>query len=174
MGELKYSDYKKTSGFNLEASQIDIQIYRLISVIAGSKIFSEKIANSDEAQKWKWFKKNEIPELSRLLLSIAAISRSNIDSWNSHSETDKLNIERPVGVLFQDINNMDNHKPLKFRNACNKILHTDKFNPEANDQSRGLDSELKPMIHLYGSHYDNDWKIRLNVYDFALCAGSFV
>lgn len=175
MPEIDSSSLLSTYGFPFESTHLDIEIYRLISVVAASRTFAEKIAEDEsDGQGWKWYKRAELPELSRLLVSIAAISRNNIDSFPGAHSSDRQFIEMPVGVLWPDREEQEVSEPLGFRDACNKILHTDQFNPEVEDASRRQYSALEPWVHLYGRYRGKEWKASLNVFDFAMCAGSLV
>lgn len=173
MPELTLSDRHSTSGFPFESPQLDVQIYRLITVVAGSRELAARVDRDGDGQKWEWFKQAEIPELSRLLVSIAAICRSNIDASESWSEIDEMDIDAPVGVLHPDLSQPENEEELGFRSACNKILHTDQFNPDVENPERGMNSALRPLVHLYGEYYGDNWKATLQIYQFALRAGRF-
>lgn len=174
MPELELSERHATSGFTFESPHLDMEIYRLITVVAGSRELAARVDQEKAgSQKWKWFKRAEVPELSRLLVSIAAICRSNIDAFDSWTDLDEIKINAPVGVLCPNLDQPGNTEELRFRSACNKILHTDRFNPDVEDPERGMDSALRPLVHLYGQYRGNDWKATLEIYSFAMRAGSF-
>jgi hypothetical protein len=174
MPELDLSERHDRSGFQFESPQLDMKIYRLITTVAGSYELAERVGREEEGQKWEWFKRAEIPELSRLLVSIAAICRSNIDAFDAWSDLDEMEIDAPVGILYPDLSEPENDEELGFRSACNKILHTDRFNPDVEDPARGMDSALRPLIHLYGQYHGDNWKAILQIYRFAIQAGSFI
>lgn len=172
MPELELAD-QSTPGYPFESPELDKKIYRLITTVAGSQDLAKRVDREGDGQKWEWFKRAEIPELSRLLVSIAAICRSNIDASESWSEIDEMDIDAPVGVLHPDLSQPENEEELGFRSACNKILHTDQFNPDVENPERGMNSALRPLVHLYGKYYGDNWKATLQIYQFALRAGRF-
>ncbi|MGD2177923.1 MAG: hypothetical protein PVG71_08895 [Anaerolineae bacterium] len=158
------------TGFPFESSHLDLEIYRLLTAVAASSVLTERADDEVDGPKWKWLKKMELPEISRLLVSIAAIARNNIDSCPGSRQVDARLIERPVGFLIPDLSAPNSREPLGFRESCNKVLHADFINPEVTDLSKALYSALKPLVHLYGSHRGSDWRATVHVYEFAMTA----
>lgn len=104
----------------------------------------------------------EMAELSRLLVSISAITRNNIDVYPSHD--DSTFVENVVGVLTPNLMNSEKQKSLEFREACNKVLHADYINPGVEDKKRGLDSALESQVYLYGRYRGDNWRAVVDIY----------
>lgn len=160
------------SGYPFESPHLDVEIYRLITTVAASQVFAKELEDGQDAPMWKWYKRMEMPEISRLLVSISAVARNNIDSrWNA-GDSYPAQVEKPVGVLIPNRDYPDRAEGLGFRNACNKILHADQVNPEVVDLEKGLVSALEPQVHLYGEYRGSEWKATIDIYDFAMAAGA--
>jgi hypothetical protein len=71
----------------------------------------------------------DFSEISRIVVSLAAVHRSALDADRSYYEAvHKAALQRRVGTLIPDGTKPQTRKPLRFYEACNKILHADKVN----------------------------------------------
>jgi hypothetical protein len=163
---------RSCSGYPFESPHLDVEIYRLITTVAASRVFAEGVEDEHDGLKWEWYKRIELPEVSRLLVSISAIARNSIDADRGADGAQSLEADTPVGILVPNTDYPDRQEGLEFRNACNKILHADQINPGVEDSSRGLMSALEPRVYLYGEYRGSKWRASVDIYDFAMVAGS--
>jgi hypothetical protein len=155
-----------TMGYPVEATYLDLEIHRLVAIFAASATLAE--SNQFD---WSWLKQHyEFPEACRILVSLAALLRNQIDTNPATAEEAVSGQRNSVGTLVADLRAVPNVKALTFREACNKILHADAINPDVVDSSAPRKSALNPVVYLYGSRGEISWKASLNVYEFAHCA----
>ena len=83
------------------------------------------------------------------------------DYWLSHSPTDV------VGVLTPDLKEAKKFEDLRFREACNKIIHCDSINFDYRVRKPKRGDVLNPRVHVYGTHKRRHWKATLEVDRFA-------
>lgn len=157
-------------GFEFEASLIDLEIYRLLAVVLASPSLAASAKRlPDDGRRLEWLRKIEFSEASRLLVSIAAIIRNGLDSRSRGS----IELERPVGILFADLEKPTEYQDLVLREACNKILHALRVEPEVNDEGEDCAPSLKPLFNLYGTHREKEWRAVLDIREFAKAAVYF-
>jgi hypothetical protein len=94
----------------------------------------------------------EFPEVSRIVVSLAAIIRAAIDAI-PHANEGNLAVERPVGVLMPDATRPDVWESLEFREACNKVIHAKRVDPKRAVDTGALTGELI----LHGDYRKKDW-----------------
>jgi hypothetical protein len=113
----------------------------------------------------------EFPEISRIVVSLAAIIRSAIDADRRYYESvSKEALDRQVGILFPDKGDFELQEPLRFREACNKIIHADLVNLETAPDNQGPPEPLTGRLNL-DVHKDNkEWCAELDLKAFALSA----
>ncbi|MDP3937547.1 MAG: hypothetical protein Q8R92_05350 [Deltaproteobacteria bacterium] len=155
-----------TVGYPIESTYLDLEIYRLVAIFGAAPLVA-----STENFDWGWLKRHyEFPEACRLLVSLAAILRNQIDASPLSAEDGLAKHGASVGTLVPDRSKPGKSKPLSFRDACSKILHADFINPDVTDAEKPNESPLNPVVHLYGELLGKKWKASLNVYEFAQCA----
>jgi hypothetical protein len=160
----------RNAGYPFESPNIALEIFRLATAIAASETLAELAKDELDGLKWEWLRLAEFPEICRILVSIAAITRSNIDSNPSSQAADAHLIAKPVGTLRPDLDNPHKTEPLEFREACNKILHANYINPDVSDIAQGMKSPLKPRLYLYGKHRGKEWRATVEIFAFAIAA----
>ena len=146
--------------FIYEAPFLDLEIYRLLTILEASPALAEFEGDEYDQRIVEFLRNFERPEVSRIVVSLAAIVRSSLDATPA-TETEKIISERPVGVWWPD-ERSPQIVPLEFREACNKVLHADRVAPEP-------PAPLKELV-LYGSHRKKNWKALLDLRAFALTA----
>jgi len=156
------------NGYPHETPNIDMELYRLLSCLFSSSTFAKLLAKEKETHYWEFFKRMEFPEICRILVSIAAITRNNLDAGYSSAKS-----KYPVGLLYVDGSQNQEPETLDFRQACNKILHASKVNPDVTKPSSGLASPLTNLIHLYGTQGKRHWHAVIDIQQFALTATNF-
>ena len=119
---------------------------------------------------WNLADELERSEISRLLVSIAVISRNHMDQNGWHPIKVPGLPADEVGVLCSDWENKGALAPLSFREACNKVIHAIKITFEANQNSDYKTSYLLPTLHLYGDKQRICWKATLDVPKFLFWA----
>lgn len=167
MAELDWRKYTGP-GWKFESALIDLEIYRLITAFGASRTFVDNAsAEGANAGAWEMLKNFECVEIPRILVSVAAMCRSNLDAGIGAGEES----DRPVGLIDSD----NDHPPeewqdLLFRNACNKILHADNINFDVDDTRLGMRGPLNAKLYLYGTHRKKHWKALLDVSEFVMAA----
>jgi len=129
---------KSGSGYPFEPPHLDVEIYRVITTIAASSVFAERIEDRQNGSNWKWYKRMELPEISRLLVSISAIARNSIDAGRGDNGSHCSEADAPVGVLIPNVDHPNRKEGLGFRDACNKVLRADPINPDVIDPEEGI------------------------------------
>jgi len=112
----------------------------------------------------------ECSEISRLLLECAVFIRNEMDLKNSTSNGFNYRIDSCVGSLYSDIiKSPEESINLTFREACNKIIHTQhvNFDLENGSSIQEYDS-ISNTIYLYGNFGKQEWKAELDMCKF-LC-----
>jgi hypothetical protein len=127
-----------------------------------------KLATDENARhRWEWLRRIEFAEVSRILVSVAAIVRNGLETAPRSS----IELERPVGILIPDQRKPDTYEALTFRESCNKILHAVHVDPEV----KSIDDEniapvLEPRLSLHGEFRRREWKAVLDIREFVLAA----
>jgi hypothetical protein len=75
-----------------------------------------------------------------------------------------------VGILFPDESNPQSWKSLRFREACNKVLHADYVDPETTAVTGGVREPLTGRLVLYGRYRRENWRTELDLKEYALSA----
>jgi hypothetical protein len=166
------TEYSRYPGFSFEAAMIDMEIYRLVSIVHASRPLSERPKHPSVPEPdWEWLRDMESSELSRLLVQIAAMARNGIDAtgaygidWPERRDEIKLS----VGTFVPDKAHLDKTEVLGFREACNKILHALKVQPER--QGAESSGPLTGIMILEGEYRGKDWIARLNMVEFGFAA----
>jgi hypothetical protein len=150
---------------NVQATHIDL--HRLLSIFLASRTFADLIAapagHAQELQDPLFrLQECEEDEISRILLSLAITARVVDDA---HGRILEL-VAMPCGMLVPDTRRPETSVDLELREACNKIIHSDRrhFDIEHNETGRPY---LTPTIYLYGQQGRLEWKATLNVVEFA-------
>lgn len=70
-----------------------------------------------------------------------------------------------MGRLYQDKrNDPDNFTNLTFREACNKVIHTQHINFDLDNPKNIQEYDsINKTIYLYGDYNDKEWKVVLDV-----------
>jgi hypothetical protein len=159
--------------FLYESPLLDLEVYRLITILEASSTLAEFEGNYERDRNRITFLRGwESPEISRIVVSMAAIIRSAVDAntgaYSGYLELE-LELERPVGVLMPDDAQPHAWEALDFREACNKILHADKVELERMPDTKALTGDLD----LYGRHpgkKGKKWQAKLDLREYALAA----
>ena len=149
-----------------EIPYLDLEIYRLLAVLESSPALAEfKGQDETDRNKVEFLRKMEFPEVSRIVVSLAAIIRSAMVDADPKAYAGELEVERPVGVLMPDDTHPHVWEGLYFREACNKVIYAKHVDP----QQTGTGA-LTGELFLYGKRWNKNWQARLDVREYALAA----
>jgi hypothetical protein len=157
--------------FLYETPFIDLEIYRLMTILESSPALADYGGTYEgDRRKVEALRGWEYPEVSRIVVSLAAIIRAAMDADPGVYAGDEieLEVERPVGVLMPDASKPRAWESLEFREACNKVIHAKRVVPERVAGTGALTGDL----FLYGDYRKKDWQARLELREFALAASS--
>lgn len=138
-----------------------IELHRLLSIFLASRHFAELCTEYPGEGFDSIYKIQEVEadEITRILLSVAITARVIDDREDRVFEL----VGSDCGTLQKDIsaNVID---VLDIREACNKIIHADKVRFDVDEL--GVQKYLNPVIYLYGSLQDKNWRAQLDVIKF--------
>lgn len=142
--------------------------YFLLALFTASKEISLKRPeqNEDGSVYGYCLHNFELPEISRLLVSLAAMCR-NAWEHSSFSIEDSLELkaESPVvGTLIKNIEKDPVVEKLHVRESWNKILHCRTINFERSEAGSIYSGHLEPVFHLYGEFQSKKWKASIDVF----------
>lgn len=148
-------------GYYFDPLILNIKTYELLTLFGASKFIYDHF-KSDEFS-FEVMKELERSRISELLITVAIISRNILDGNDLNNKGLR---EESVGSL--------NDKAIKFREACNKIIHSEDIGFDIQKGKSISDGYLNPIIHLSGNNNNNDWELELRVIDFCACAMSII
>ena len=156
------------SGIPMDFATIARDIYMLLAIFSASKeICGRRTDENDQGSVYGYSIRGfELPEVGRLLVSLAASCRNYWENRpQSIDETLNACAKLPeVGVLIKDIKDPSTTTPLLVRESWNKILHCHTMNFQRSDGSSIYSGHLEPHVHLYGEWQDKDWKASIDIY----------
>ncbi|MDP9193253.1 MAG: hypothetical protein M3P06_16265 [Acidobacteriota bacterium] len=151
-----------------------LDVYRLLSHVLASAELAALEDGSSQRPLAAFVTAHEKPEISRLLVSIAASYRIKFDdgSWEHgfwlHRDAST------VGTLVENVDAPENEKALTFREACNKIIHAQRVHFDTASHPVTQAQFLNPMVHLYGSKAGSSWKSSLHLVQFCRAAANVI
>jgi hypothetical protein len=144
-------------GYLIAEEALDLEIYTLAALVSGSPTLAMV---GDEYSGLRFLRSTfEVSEVSRRLISVAIMLRSQLDSTGQ-------NPDKPVGYLIADISNAAKKEPLVLREACNKLIHATSVDLTALGPQNPRGPALSHAIDLQGTHRDLQWEARVFLYDF--------
>ena len=154
--------------FLYETQFLDLEVYRLITILEASPALAEFNGSETDRNQITFLRNLEFPEISRIVVSLAAIIRSAIDADPGAYAASPYDVtlEKPVGVRMPDDAQPSASEALEFREACNKILHADQVDLERTPDTNALTGEL----FLSGRLRDKNWQAQLDLRQYALAA----
>ena len=163
------SGVRRIVAFLYESPFLDLEIYRLMTILESSSALADYEGTYEgDRDKVEYLRRSEFPEVSRIVISLAAIIRAAMDADPGVYAGDEieLEVERPVGVLMPDATRPDAWESLEFREACNKVIHAKRVDPKRTADTGALTGELI----LHGRLNKKNWQARLDLREFALAA----
>lgn len=164
MSEFKIQNLGKADyGYPIKQtySLIELDLYRLLCYFAASKSINEISQTYKNELINKFLRiEYEMSEISRVLLNLAIFARNEIDN-QKHNESSGFS--HLVGELTIE----SYSKALTFREACNKIIHASFINWDLeNVESKVEYDHLNPIVYVYGTHHDKEWKATIRIFEF--------
>jgi hypothetical protein len=154
--------------FLYESPFLELEVYRLMTILESSSALADYGGTYEgDRRKVEFLRGWEYPEVSRIVVSLAAIIRAAMDADPGVYRGDfiELEVERHVGILRPDATQPQAQESLEFREACNKIIHAKRVVPQRADSGA-----LTGVLFLYGDYRKKDWEARLDLREFALGA----
>jgi hypothetical protein len=114
----------------------------------------------------------EFPEISRIVVSLAAIIRSSLDAdpVGEGDSTYGPALRRSVGTLVSDLEAPQKEVPLDFREACNKVIHAKRVELDTAPATRGTAPPVTGRLVLYGDRWGKEWCAELGLREYAFSA----
>ena len=165
--EIEHEEPRR-EGFFFDVQTFRLDLYRLLCCFYSSADFAKKRGRLDGEELGVLGGQFEEFEVMRLLVNVASTVRVVSDREKSFFRQLKLK----CGVLLPNAAKPAQQQPLSLREACNKILHTSKFNFDAralrvkDNDFVNTQHALKPFVHLYGTKDGVEWKATLNIEEF--------
>ncbi len=159
--------------FRFETPHLDLEVYRLLAIIEASPALAKFDGTEQDKRQVAFLRQLEYPEISRIVMSLAAIIRSSLDAdpVGGGDSYYGAALRRRVGTLTPDLETPEKQEPLDFREACNKVIHAMSGKPErAPAIQEGMTPPLTGRLVLYGDRYGKEWRAELDLREYALSA----
>jgi hypothetical protein len=156
-------------GYPIELDALDLEIYQFACVFAASVELTRWGCKCSSVERLRG--RFERSEASRRLIGLAAALRNVMDSW-PRPKRDGVNCGAgEVGVLTPDLSHPKARETLLFREACNKVIHSDRIHFDVRRSGGEAPPSLRPVVHLYGTHNKLPWKAEIHIVSFLRVAG---
>jgi hypothetical protein len=151
----------------IERPLIYSSLYDLATVVFASQGLS-KLSTSDENDEFDKLRlRHEVAKATKILIEIAVVLRNLSDGGNwpmdvIHEARVSARLESSVGIL------QENGKPdidLRFREACNKLIHADCFE-FGMSSVEGKMAFLNGLVQLHGKRSTRTWVAEIRISDF--------
>lgn len=140
---------------------IILDLHRLVTLFIASPNLAELRTNL-AGDPISWLQQYEDEEITRILINSAIIARIIDD----RDELSLNHIDTKCGDLIENLTFPKVIVPLSLREACNKIIHAKKIHSDISESNEI--SYRNPILYLYGQKIGVDWKVKLNVMDYAI------
>ncbi|GAB0152337.1 hypothetical protein [Marinobacterium sp. BA1] len=155
----------------IERPLIYASIYELSAIVFGSEGLAKLSTgdNRDEFDKLRL--RHEIAQGSKLLIEIAVVLRNFIDSekWPMDPVHEIRVEERPEMNVGKIIEEGKKEKELSFRQACNKLIHSEKLSFGMKSLPGKMDF-LDGSVELHGRREGKAWTANIDVSKFVRMA----
>jgi hypothetical protein len=170
MPEIDLRGNSWASGIPHQDQLVSLELYRLLTIFAGSPKIAELQESADGGCVYSWSVRSfEYPEIGRILVSLAAMLRNDWDANPDRvaANLSSLNSNSRVGVLIPNLKKPSETEPLVLRESLHKILHARTINLDRSQGPSIYDGHLNPRVHLYGQKQTSNWKATLEIFDWA-------
>jgi hypothetical protein len=164
--ERQYED-DHNEGLRINAERVRLLAFRLLTVFLASRdLNTSRDRGCDSGPDI--LSQYERPEIEHLLLQIAILYRT-ADNNSIAGKTLDERYNPSVGILYPDTSK-PNFTELCLREACNKIIHQEKVNYEVVLGEYEWNRYLEPILYIYGTQNNMQWKTELDVKKFCYSA----
>lgn len=167
MAELDLTKGSRISGYPRPNDLLGRELYRLLTVFAAGPSIATRRTDREGGCVYSFCQLNyEYEEIGRILLTIAAMLRSDWDAAPDVMEA-RMSSHRPeprVGTMVPNLKRARRRTPLRLRESLNKILHSHALNLDVRGGRRLGAGTLRPFVHLYGMHRGVDWKATIDIF----------
>jgi len=172
-----------------DSSYLDLEIYRLLTIVIASEELTHYAAQEEDTlldyKRIDRLRRWEQPEISRIVVSIAAIIRGAVQAGTANAHAQRIpkgeGLDREVGTLVPDLTQPNERKPLDFKEALNKVIHAKHVYPEWEEDDRyepdpGEDEVrvFTGILHLRGDLRKKEWGACVNLRQYAMAAAALV
>ena len=170
MPEIDMRNNPWNPGIPIDSVTVAHDLYILLAIFASSSELSQRRNDeNDEVTVYGYSLRNfELPEVGRILVSLAASCRNEWD-YRSNSIEDQLSNcgkSTRVGTLLTDKDNPSSAKDLKIRESWSKIIHCHTMNFHRSKGPSIFSGHLEPFVHLYGEYQGHEWKATIEIYEW--------
>jgi hypothetical protein len=151
-------DYPIREGYILDLKIIFLDLYRLLTIFGASKTLSQ-MADVYGGDPISELMEPEIDEIKRIIVTASVTARIVDERDGFIIPKDKF-----CGELIPDLSKPTDIIGLNLREACNKIIHANKFRTDLDRESDK--PYMLPKLYFYGKKSKQEWKATLNVYEF--------
>jgi hypothetical protein len=153
--------------FHYEPPFLDLEIYRLMTLVEASPVLAN-FGGGEYKRRVEFLRRAfDFSEMSRIVVSLAAIHRTALKANRRYYEAvHEADLQREVGTIIPDVTKPQRRKPLRFKEACDKVLHADKVDLETDPGSGALTGRLI----LLGKLHEQEWCAELDLRAYALTA----
>ena len=153
-------------GYPIAAEALDLELYRLLSLIAASRAIHRSRRQWPALDRLR--NAFEPCELSLRLISVAVAVRNLMDT----SLIGPAHAQAPVGLLTRNCSGRQDQSDLTFREACNKIIHADEV--ELYSGAGNGSRPVQPRIRLHGARRRETWVAQVDPHAFITETFEFV
>ena len=151
----------------IERTLIHASLYDLAAVVFGSEGIASLSTGEDLDEFDKLRVRHEITQATKLLIEIAVVLRNLLDSGNwpldeIHGTRVANRPETEVGVILEE---SKQETSLRFREACNKIIHAKKISFGMRSLPEQMDF-LDGTVELHGDRQGRSWVAKIRLADF--------
>jgi hypothetical protein len=161
MAELDLRKSPWNEGLGISGEFLDHQLYLLACMFHASEAF-DALGNHPLCQLRQQFQEAEI---GRLLLNIAVAVRNGMDQNPFRAEYWLQGVDDNVGTV-KNQKHGKKQLALTFREACNKLIHCLSINFHYTSKKPRRGMALRPLVHLYGTRGDEEWKATIDINKF--------
>jgi hypothetical protein len=160
-------DYRYEMEFS--NSLIELDTYRLLTIIFSSKNLHSSNLYGFPMAAWRF----ERAEIYRIVLMLSIKSRNQLDHKNHQIDSNEIEpLDRDIKSIGSKIigTNEENGivTDLTFREACNKIIHSEHINFGIIDPVNvTIHKGVTEFIYVYGTKNKHQWKATVNLILFS-------
>lgn len=154
--------------FDLNSEAILRDAYRLLTTVLSDSVIAEEAADADDPLSHLRGQFVE-DELVHTVVGLAVVNRLHAEHMHGPrsdpSEPSFPPMEHECGTLRPDLQS-DHEQPLRFREACNKIIHALSIEAETVPLEGHAFPVLPRTLNLYGERSGVDWEATLDVVEY--------